>query len=159
MRLSIINGVKYALLPPFSMHKLKRHHELTDEEHGPIGQRCTLTRVHAVSNHMTFFLLPSPELNPQAFWNIAALTWLIINKFGQLIDASFQPFFDLLPHFRNLKKNALPTNQPTGRRTDRPSYRDARTHLKSGSEFFYYLKFILSNHLKIMFAERIRFFN
>ena len=34
------------------------------------------------------------------------------NKFGQLIDASFQPFFDLIPHFRILKKSV--TNQPTG---------------------------------------------
>ena len=43
----------------------------------------------------------------------------IENKFGQLIDASLRPFFDLIPHFRNLKKTRYqPTNQPTNGRTD-----------------------------------------
>ena len=42
----------------------------------------------------------------------------------------FDLFFNFIPHFRNLKKNALPTDGPTDRRTDRPYYRDGRTHLK-----------------------------
>ncbi len=35
-----------------------------------------------------------------------------------------------IPSFLEFKKNALPTNRRTDGRTDRPSYRDARTHLK-----------------------------
>ena len=35
------------------------------------------------------------------------------------------------PSFFNFENNWLPTDGPTDRRTDRPSYRDARTHLKT----------------------------
>ncbi len=37
---------------------------------------------------------------------------------------SFRPFFDLIPHFSNLKKNALPADG----QTDGPT--DGRTHIK-----------------------------
>ena len=37
------------------------------------------------------------------------------------------------PSFLQFKKNALPTDRQTDQRTDKPSYRDARTHLKSGT--------------------------
>ena len=42
------------------------------------------------------------------------------NKFGQLIDASFRPYFDVIPHFWNLIKTRY---QPTNRRTVRPTDR------------------------------------
>ena len=32
-------------------------------------------------------------------------------KSGQLIDASFRPFFNFILHFRNKKNNVLPTDQ------------------------------------------------
>ena len=34
------------------------------------------------------------------------------------------------PSILNFENNWLRTDEPTDRRTDRPSYRDARTHLK-----------------------------
>ena len=43
---------------------------------------------------------------------------ILLNKFGQQIYASFQPFFNLIPPFRNFKKNALPTDQRTDGRTE-----------------------------------------
>ena len=45
------------------------------------------------------------------------------NKFGQLIDASFQPFFNLIPHFRNLK---ITIYRRTNQKTDGPT--DERTN-------------------------------
>ena len=91
------------------------------------------------------------------------------NKFDQLIDASFRPFFSTFnmdrrtdqqayfpiemqfyisamfvgfpdeiyeekSSFSHFENNWLRTDRPKDGRTDRPSYRDARTHLKSRAE-------------------------
>ena len=47
------------------------------------------------------------------------------NKFGQLIDASFRPFFQLDTSFSEFENNWLPTDRRRDRRTDGPT--DERT--------------------------------
>ena len=116
------------------------------------------------------YYLGGPKGPEWAFWAFFGLSGvfsviLVKNKFGQLIDASFRPFFRLFtyrrtdqqeayfpiemkfyfsvmflgfpneiheekPWFLDFENNWLRTDQPMDRRTDRPSYRDARTYLK-----------------------------
>ena len=61
-----------------------------------------------------------------------------INELDQLIDASFRPFFNLFPHFRNLKNNQ-PTDGRTDGPTDKASYRDADAS-KKGKEKRYSIR-------------------
>ena len=61
--------------------------------------------------------------------------WDTLGQFGRLLEefGAFSLFLvigNFLPQSAHWKKNALRTDRRTDGRTDRPSYRDAKTHLK-----------------------------
>ena len=75
----------------------------------------------------------------------------LLNVLNMPMDASLACWasFKLNSSFSDLKKTTLSTDRPTDRRTDRPSYGDALTHLKSN--LFTPLQFV---HISQMHRNR-----
>ena len=80
-----------------------------------------------------FYKRVSPSVRPSVGRSVGHA--FAFRPFRSDLWPCIRPCFNLIHHFRNLEKNALPTNEstdeptdgPTNRPTDRPSHGDART--------------------------------
>ena len=69
------------------------------------------------------------------YWSVLDDRSATSNKFGQLIDASFRPFFQHNTSFSEFEKKKYVSD----RRRDRRSCRDARTHLNKAQRGQWYV--------------------